>query len=370
MEEKFITIASLPYTRALMLQNRLEIEGIECSVENMNRIRPIVPDDVRVKVKESDVPGAMAVLEAFQNEYFQASINREVVQNFKIAKILVPVDFSSFSKATCMYALSVASKFNAEILLFHAYETPIIDTIPTEGYIPEANYALAELENNVRNQLVNFKKLIEEEIQIQNLSGVKVSSEMVFGAPTEEIVHFAREWQPNLIIMGTRGIHDPLNSFLGSVTFKVIEDARVPVIVVPFTEGQFTFGAGRNIAFATNFDESDFAAIAQMFRILEPLDMNVHFVHIENQPNRWDKLKMYGLREYIKRKYHKNAECNLIRNDSLVAGLDSFIHKKEISLLVLVTHKRSFFTRLFKPGKTKEILFYANTPLLVFHDKQ
>ena len=99
MDDNLITIASYPYTRALMLQNRLEMEGIECSLENMNRIRPTVPEDVRVKVQQSDLQQALKIIEEIQDQYDQVNLKRDEIHNFKITKILVPIDFTEFSKS-------------------------------------------------------------------------------------------------------------------------------------------------------------------------------------------------------------------------------------------------------------------------------
>ena len=52
----------------------------------------------------------------------------------KIQKILVPTDFSDFSKKALKYAVSVAKQLGAKITLLHVIELPI--AYPEGGYYP------------------------------------------------------------------------------------------------------------------------------------------------------------------------------------------------------------------------------------------
>ena len=54
MEDKLVTLASLTYTKAQILKNVLENEGIETYIHNVNQIQPVVSSGVRLRIKESD----------------------------------------------------------------------------------------------------------------------------------------------------------------------------------------------------------------------------------------------------------------------------------------------------------------------------
>lgn len=67
--------------------------------------------------------------------------------------------------------------------------------------------------------------------------GVNVRSEMLTGNPAEQLVLFADDWQPDLMLLGAKGLRATLGILLGGVVQQVVEYAHWPVLVVraPFT---------------------------------------------------------------------------------------------------------------------------------------
>ena len=63
MEDKLVTLAILTYTKAQILKNVLENEGIETYIHNVNQIQPVVSSGVRLRIKESDLPHALRIIE-------------------------------------------------------------------------------------------------------------------------------------------------------------------------------------------------------------------------------------------------------------------------------------------------------------------
>ena len=47
MEDKLVTLAILTYTKAQILKNVLENEGIETYIHNVNQIQPVVSPVIR-----------------------------------------------------------------------------------------------------------------------------------------------------------------------------------------------------------------------------------------------------------------------------------------------------------------------------------
>ncbi|UKI46770.1 MAG: DUF2007 domain-containing protein [Phocaeicola vulgatus] len=63
MEEKLVTLAIHTFEKAQMLKMILESEGIEVYIHNVNQIQPVISAGVRVRIKESDLPRALQVIE-------------------------------------------------------------------------------------------------------------------------------------------------------------------------------------------------------------------------------------------------------------------------------------------------------------------
>jgi nucleotide-binding universal stress UspA family protein len=63
-------------------------------------------------------------------------------------------------------------------------------------------------------------------------AGVPISSRLVEGYPDEGVLREAKEWQADLIVIGSHGRRGLSHVLLGSVAEKVIRHASCPVLVV------------------------------------------------------------------------------------------------------------------------------------------
>lgn len=119
MEDKLVTLAILTYTKAQILKNVLENEGIETYIHNVNQIQPVVSSGVRLRIKESDLPRALKITES--STWLSESIVGEKTpkSDSKSNKILIPVDFSSCSMKACEFGFNLAKTENSEVILLH-----------------------------------------------------------------------------------------------------------------------------------------------------------------------------------------------------------------------------------------------------------
>jgi nucleotide-binding universal stress UspA family protein len=133
--------------------------------------------------------------------------------------LLVPVDFSEISQKALDLAKELAAKLQAEIVLIHVFETPIvlypeispalIDSIYTESF-PAAQRALADLAARSGGLRTMFRE----------------------GIPGSEIVRAEEELSPKLIVIGTHGRRGIRRFVLGSVAEYVVRHATAPVVTV------------------------------------------------------------------------------------------------------------------------------------------
>ena len=54
----------MTYAKAQILKTILEDEGIETYIHNVNQIQPVISSGVRVRIKESDLPHALKIIES------------------------------------------------------------------------------------------------------------------------------------------------------------------------------------------------------------------------------------------------------------------------------------------------------------------
>jgi len=371
MEEHFVTIAIHNYQRAEILRTRLEAEGIKCYLKNVNLIHSSISGGVKVRVNSSDLEKALRIVEKMSEQFRQDEKESDETDYKNVQKILVPIDFSDYSVNACRYAIGLAERLNADIKLLHVYYNPIINSMPlTDTYYYQVNMdeIIREIEVRAKENMESFYNDLMEKIERDNIEGVKLDYELISGIASDEIISKSEEYQPEVIIIGTRGRGERENDLIGSVTAKIIEDAQRPVLVIP-EDSIYQGIATINIMYATDFDESDYQALRKLMSITAPFDIRLHCVHVgTHDSNVWDKVKMDNLKGKLKEQYSDyEIECSIIEEEDFLKGVQEFVRAKNIDIISMVTHKRNLISKLFNPSRAKKLLFHTNIPFLVFH---
>ncbi|MCD4832318.1 MAG: universal stress protein [Bacteroidales bacterium] len=371
MEDKLITIAVHNYARAEILRTRLEAEGVECYLKNVNLIHSVISGGVKVRVNSCDLEKALRIVEKVSDQFRDEYQNEIDESNKSVQRILIPIDFSDYSVNACRYAIGLAEKLNAEIKLMHVYYNPVVNSMPlTDTYYYQVNMdeIIREIELRAKSNMEEFYGDLKKKIEKDNIQGVKLDYALVRGIASEEIIAKSVEYKPDVIIIGTRGQGEKENDLIGSVTAKVIEDTKVPVLVIP-EDSYYSGIATINIMYATDFDESDYKALKKLMNIVSPFDIRLYCVHIGNpDTNVWDKAKMNRLKEKMYTQYPDyEIECSLIEEEDFLKGIQEFTREKNIDIISLVTHKRNLLSKILNPSIARKVLFHTNIPFLVFH---
>ncbi|MFH1121579.1 MAG: universal stress protein [Bacteroidota bacterium] len=368
-DEKVIVIARHSNARALLLKSRLEAEGIDCFLSHQNLLQAAVSGGVEIKVRRSDVEKALRVIESSKEEH--GTQKEASIKSLRsVRKILVPVDFSDASLRACSFALGLAGKLKAEIKLLHVYYNPVLDIAPfdtSHAYqINLVNY-LHESEQNARLQLVKLAKDLKQQVKSSN-PDLKISTTLSNGLAAEEIVLSASKFRPGLIIIGTRGIGNQTGGFLGSVTAKVIEKTKTPILAIPEHSRFTSLEKIKNVMYATDFDQSDHLAISRLINLLHPFSVSLHCVHVSvGVKKSWDKVKMEGLSTFLGKEYKKYpVKCEIIVSDDVINGLESYIRDNSIDVIALNNHNRGLLASFFTPSITRKVLNRISKPLFIF----
>jgi universal stress protein A len=146
----------------------------------------------------------------------------------RLKKILVPVDYSDCSRGAMEYALFLAERFDAEIVVLHIAEIP-----------------LGEEEHTVVKPDTGEEQLLSELIMQQAAKAeteflapfvrnttIPIEKSLLKGRPGKVIVEAAADRGADLIVMGTHGRSGFDRLIMGSVTERVLRSAPCPVVVV------------------------------------------------------------------------------------------------------------------------------------------
>jgi nucleotide-binding universal stress UspA family protein len=371
MEDRIVTITSCPYSRAQLIKGRLEAEGIECFLSNINLVQPGIASGVKVKINEKDADTAFRIIEEMKSQFGEGKI--PVIRQMQaIRRILVPVDFSENTPNICNYALGIANKLKAEVKLIYSYFNPVISTDPfleSQSYNFQMESIMVSIEKEARVQMKELRKQIAEEIENEKLNQIrKVTYSLEIGIVEAVILNQIEKFKPGLVVMGAKGKGMGLSDYIGGVTKKVIDNAAVPVLAIPERSTYGGIQQVKKVLYATNFDESDYKTLRQLMTLVRPFNLKIFCVHIySGDSDPFDQLKMEQLRTHFTEDYSDySITCDMLMHHDTVEGLEEYIEKKDIDLIALTTRKRGIIERLFNPSLAKKMLYHTNIPLLVF----
>jgi universal stress protein A len=135
----------------------------------------------------------------------------------RLARILVPVDFSGPSDAAVEEAIFIAQRFEASMELLHVWRPePSPDGEPA-----------ASLTSFVRSDVGHEMKKYLERAEAQ---GVDVRGRLAYGDPETLILECADDF--DLIVMGTHGRNGVAHVLNPSLAEHVVRKANVPVLTI------------------------------------------------------------------------------------------------------------------------------------------
>jgi len=141
-----------------------------------------------------------------------------------IKKVLVPIDFSDYSKNSLKYAVNFAKHFGAELALIYVVE-PIV--YPPDFSMGQIAIPSVDLEMDKR-AVEELNNLAKKEIP----SDLKVKTIVKTGKPFIEIIETASEEDADLIIIATHGHSGVEHILFGSTAEKVVRKAPCPVLTL------------------------------------------------------------------------------------------------------------------------------------------
>ncbi|KAF0129021.1 MAG: UspA domain-containing protein [Bacteroidetes bacterium] len=368
IQEKFITLRDISYSKALILKMQLEMRGVNCFITNIQAGDSIVD----IHLEEAFSETAFRLLEEMQRG---PATDKEVVvkQLRSVRRILVPVDFSDRSIKAAHYALELARTLKAEIKLLHVWFNSTGETfIFNEMFAFQTNLepVMREMEHQALQQLTDLSDSLIQRVRSERMRGVSVKIDLVRGSTVDSILDIAHEYQPGLIVMGTRGKNRDTLHIMGSTTSKLIAKSKVPVMVIPEGYDINHFYAPHHLAYITHFDDDDFFALHRLMTFIRPFKPKVYCLHIQSDIDPvFDRLRMRQLRNYFQSSYATvDIECGLIETADPVEGLEAFVKEMKIDVIAIMMRRRNLLEKLLEPSLTKQLLFQSTTPLLVFRE--
>lgn len=276
-----------------------------------------------------------------------------------IKRILATTDFSKTANNALQYAVELAKEVDATLYVLHSFRVPAVsDTAyPLGGMYPEG---LVDIEDVKKEVELEMDKLKKDYLFSKNL---KYELIMEAGFAEDNILETLEKEEIDLLVMGTRG-SNMLQELLGSTTSHTIENAKVPLLVIP---ENVKFGQLKNIVLATDYHQIQKPeAYNSLLNMVEIFHAEVDVLHVRNKKHQLTEGELDAGEELdrVLRKtrhtYHYDLE-----DENINEGIEKFLEKHDASMLAMVPRKHSFIDKLLHGSNTRYMIFHTQKPLLI-----
>lgn len=270
-------------------------------------------------------------------------------------KILIPTDFSDNAWNTVVYALKL---FTYEFCTFYFLNSTIIKVSTLSNL---SNKLLKTMEENAMKELLDLKELAETSNTNANHDfQVILSSEDL----KQAVKRAVKEWDIDLVIMGTKGATGAKEFFFGSNTIHIIKNLKnCPILVIP---EEYDFAKPSQIAFPTDYNRfysnHEIKPLKQFADLYES-KIRVMHINTNDELNDIQEYNLMMLKGYLE---NYNYTLHWMPNyNKKVIEINDFIEELGIDILAMVNYKHSFIEKILNEPVIKKIGFHPNVPFLV-----
>jgi len=283
--------------------------------------------------------------------------------------IIVLTDFSDNAASAAQYALHLAKKVNANLLL--------CNTFPVHAQMPAA-YAFgwpAE-EYNVLNAesttgLNELKKLLDDQVdgaRLNNGHHPKINILSFGGDINEAVNEAARQTEVNLVVAGMHNKDLLSGILLENHVNSLINSLNYPLLLIP---PDYHFEPIKKVGFATDMHvvENDMKALEKLTSLIRPLFSEILLTNVDNegvQDIEFMHWKAGILKDITDKLDYPYFDYSVLRSQSIENGLNYLCEHNGIAMLAMIHHRHSFLDRIFKRSYSKKMAEKINIPLMIF----
>ena len=273
-------------------------------------------------------------------------------------KILVPVDFSEQSEYALQVAATLAKKQNAAIVVMHMMG--LSEAVLTKDESKEVFEAMFYLKLAEKR----FKEFLDKDY----LQGIELQTTVQNYKEFHEINAVAKEFEADLIVMGSQGSSGLKEAFVGSNTEKVVRTSEIPVLVIKNQLDDFKI---EKVVFACDFTKDYIAPFQQAWKFFETLGVQPQLLFI-NLPSKFVSTSEMEIRAF---QFLQQAELYseavydsiVYYNDFTIEdGIFSFSDKYDADVIAVPTHGRRGLAHFFSENIGEALVNHSITPMMTF----
>lgn len=278
-------------------------------------------------------------------------------------KILVPIDFSNYSKNALYVAASIAQKSGATLELLHV-NLAAIYSVPFSEYAAGANFVVED-DNYDSSAATVLEKMKLELMGMPAYAGLNITTRVEEGYLHTTVRNVAQEDSVDLVVMGTRGATGMGEFLVGSNTEKVIRTAPCPVLAVPEQIHDFN---PKMVLLPTTLKADQGGVFHYLAEWEKVYDFHVKALYLNNPSG----LPTDGSAEAQK---NRLAEAAGLKKTDVIITSGTFFEDNAIlvaadmcsaDMIVMATHQRQGLSHFLFGSITEDTVNHSHIPVLAF----
>jgi nucleotide-binding universal stress UspA family protein len=260
--------------------------------------------------------------------------------------IVVATDFSVPAGKAMLYAGQLAKRIDASVLLLHVYQIPV-----GMNDMPVLVVSTEELRKNAEAGLKRAKDLLQS-----HYGSLEIQTETRLGDIVDELEDVCEKVNPFAAVVGKHGASGVERILFGSTSLSIVRHASHPVIAVPdnWQENDIKMAA---LAIDASIEKPEIQRIGS---IVNELKVQLRIIHVKQEKSATMEVN------HLVTEFNSNYET--IYDHEFVHGIESYISRNHIDLLIILPHKHNLVERLFFRTHTKELMRKLSIPIMCVNE--
>jgi len=274
-------------------------------------------------------------------------------------KILVPIDFSDHSGYALEVAAQLAKKYKTELVALHMMGlSQAVITKDDSNEVMEAMFYMKLAEKR-------FNDFLDQDY----LKGIEVHTTVQNYKEFQEINGVARDFDCDLIVMGSHGSSGIHEMFVGSNTEKVVRHSEIPVLVVKHHDAEISF---ETIVFASNFDKEFIPAFVKANKMAKLLHAKLQLVFINTPGDGFrgtqemhNKILQFLLEAKADEEYNV-MDVATYNAYTVEEGVFEYSNHINADAIAMPTHGRKGLAHFFAGSISEDLVNHSDIPVFTF----
>ncbi|MFP4470214.1 MAG: universal stress protein [Bacteroidales bacterium] len=279
-----------------------------------------------------------------------------------INKLLVITELDELSDKVSEFAVELAERLrHKEMILLNLIVPAHSQAFAASGDVFQAEGDMASRFN--LTLMEKHKKLVEARAAELSTDAVEVKPYVRFNDSKTDLNEYARYFDADLILSGSRDAGTFLEKLFGSDTDKMVRKTDFPMIIL---KNESETSEIRDIGLAIDVDDENPNGIDEVIDFANALGVKLQLVHVITDKNKHTPDEAISkLRELAIAKRLKNYAINVVNNSNLEHGLRSFIRKYNPDMMAVLSQGKGKLHNLIYGSSTRDIIKETEKPVLI-----